>query len=178
MPSICCRENSPAPPTTARGGANGALRRCWPSACSRVIVAAEALQIHRANRETTALDGEIAQIFAQIMPAEKMEDPRRQMQARLERIRRSGPGPEYFLRTLQGLSTALAASPKTSIDSLSYREQSLDMKVTAPSLAALSQLSQLVGKQGLTAEIQSSMPTNSGIEAHLQVRTEGAKAHR
>ena len=30
------------------------------------------------------------------------------------------------------------------------------MKVTAPSLAALSQLSQLVGKQGLTAEIQSS----------------------
>lgn len=112
------------------------------------------------------------------MPSEKMDDPRRQMQERLDRIRRSGPGPEYFLRTLQGLSTALASSPKTSIDSLSYREQSLDMKVTAPSLAALSQLTQLMGKQGMAAEIQSSTPTNSGIEAHLQVRTEGAKAHR
>ena len=60
-----------------------------------------ALQIHQANHETKALDGEIAQIFAQIMPSEKMDDPRRQMQARLDRIRRSGPGPEYFLRTLR-----------------------------------------------------------------------------
>ena len=63
--SICCRANSPAPPTTARGGANGAPRRCWRSACSRAHLAAEALQIHRANHETTALDSEIAQIFAQ-----------------------------------------------------------------------------------------------------------------
>ena len=168
----------------ARATDYGARWRQWRTAALLAVallashLTAEALQIHRANRETKALDGEIAQIFAQIMPREKMDDPRRQMQARLERIRRSGPGPEYFLRTLQGLSTALASSPKSSIDSLSYREQSLDMKVTAPSLAALSQLSQLMGKQGLAAEIQSSMPTNSGIEAHLQVRTEGAKAHR
>ncbi len=168
----------------ARSTDYGAKWRQWRSAALLTVgllvthFAAEGLEIHRANRETKALDGEIAQMFAQTMPTEKIEDPRRQMQARLERIRRSGPGPEYFLRTLQALSTALASSPKTDIDSLSYREQSLDMKVTAPSLAALSQLSQLMGKQGLAAEIQSSMPTNSGIEAHLQVRTEGAKAHR
>jgi len=168
----------------ARATDYGARWRQWRTAALLAAgllashLSAEALQIHRANRETKALDGEIAQIFAKIMPAEKMDDPRRQMQERLDRIRRSGPGPEYFLRTLQGLSTALASSPKTSIDSLSYREQSLDMKVTAPSLAALSQLTQLMGKQGMAAEIQSSTPTNSGIEAHLQVRTEGAKAHR
>ncbi len=168
----------------ARATDYGARWRQWRTAALLAAgllashLTAEALQIHRANRETKALDGEIAQIFAQIMPSEKLDDPRRQMQARLERIRRSGPGPEYFLRTLQGLSTALASSPKTSIDSLSYREQSLDMKVTAPSLAALSQLTQLMGKQGMAAEIQSSTPTNSGIEAHLQVRTDGAKAHR
>ncbi len=168
----------------ARATDYGARWRQWRTAALLAAgllashLSAEALQIHRANRETKALDGEIAQIFAKIMPSEKMDDPRGQMQARLDRIRRSGPGPEYFLRTLQGLSTALASSPNTSIDSLSYREQSLDMKVTAPSLAALSQLTQLMGKQGMAAEIQSSTPTNSGIEAHLQVRTEGAKAHR
>jgi general secretion pathway protein L len=141
-------------------------------------VAAEALQIHQAHHETAALDKEIAQVFSQSMPAEKMEDPRRQMQSRLDRIRRSGPGPEYFLRTLQALGGAVSSTPKTSIDALSYREQSLDMKVTAPSLAALSQLSQMVGKQGLTAEIQSSTPVGSGVEAHMQVRPEGAKPHR
>lgn len=141
-------------------------------------VAAAALQIHQANRESRRLDGEISQIFSQAMPTETLQDPRRQMQSRLDRIRHSGPGPEYFLRTLDALSGALAATPKTKIDSLSYREQALDMKVTAPNLAALSQLSQLVGKQGLSAEIQSSTPTDGGVEAHMQVRSEGAKAHR
>ena len=141
-------------------------------------VTAAALQIHQANRETRRLDGEISQIFSQTMPAEKLQDPRRQMQSRLDRIRQSGPGPEYFLRTLDALSAALAATPKTKIDSLSYREQALDMKVTAPNLGALSQLSQLVGKHGLNAEIQSSTPAEDGVEAHMQVRSEGAKAHR
>jgi general secretion pathway protein L len=141
-------------------------------------VAAAALQIHQANRETRQLDGQISEIFSQTMPEEKLQDPRRQMQSRLDRIRHSGPGPEYFLRTLDALSTALAATPKTKIDSLSYHEQALDMKVTAPNLAALSQLSQLVGKQGLSAEIQSSTPADDGVEAHMQVRSAGAKAHR
>jgi len=141
-------------------------------------VTATGLQIHQANRESKTLDAEIAQIFSQAMPADTQEDARRQMQSRLDRIRHSGPGPEYFLRSLEALSGALAATSKTTIDSLSYREQALDMKVTAPSLAALSQLSQLVAKQGLIAEIQSSTPVDGGVEAHMQVHPEGAKAHR
>jgi type II secretion system protein L len=141
-------------------------------------VAAAALKIHQANRETKALDGEIAQIFAQTMPTETLQDPRRQMEARLERIRHSGPGPQYFLRTLEALSGAVSATPKTTIDALSYREQSLDMKVSGPSLAALSQLSQLVSKQGLQADIQSSKPVDSGVEAQMQIRPAGAKTHR
>ena len=80
---------------TARGGA------------SRSPTSRPALQIHQANHETAALDTQIAQIFSQVMPAEKMQDPRRQMQSRLDRIRHSGAGPEYFLRTLQALSSAL-----------------------------------------------------------------------
>jgi hypothetical protein len=35
-----------------------------------------------------------------------------------------------------------------------------------------------VGKQGLSAEIQSSTPADDGVEAHMQVRSAGAKAHR
>jgi general secretion pathway protein L len=143
-----------------------------------VHVSAAALQIHRANRETAALDTEMAQVFSQTMPAEAMHDPRRQMQSRLERIRRSGPGPEYFLRALQALSSAISGMPNTLINTLSYRGQTLELKLTAPSLAALSQLSQLLGKQGLTAEIQSSTPAGAVIEAHLQVRSAAAKAHR
>jgi hypothetical protein len=117
-------------------------------------------------------------VFSSSMPAVEMKDARRQMQTRLDRIRHSGPGPQHFLRTLQALSEAISASPNTTIDSMSYREDLLEMKVTAPSLAALSQWSQRVGTQGLAAEIQSSTPVGTGIEAHLQVRAAGASKAR
>jgi general secretion pathway protein L len=143
-----------------------------------VHVAAQALQIRHAKHESAALDGEISQLFSQSMPGDVLNDPRRQMQSRLERIRKSGAGPQYFLRTLQTLSGALAVTPKTTISALSYRDDSMDMTVSAPSLAALSQLTQFVGKEGLTAEIQSSNPVAAGVEAHLHVRTPSAKVRR
>jgi general secretion pathway protein L len=149
------------------------------AACLLIVhVAAQALQIRQAKREAAQLDGQIATVFSTAMPAEAPSDPRRQMQSRLTLIRRSGAGPENFLRTLKVLSDALQAAPKTAIDDLSYREDSLEMKITAPSLATLSQLSQVIGKQGVTAEIQSSTPVAGGVEAHLQLRSAAAKAHR
>jgi hypothetical protein len=107
-----------------------------------------------------------------------MQEPRRQMQARLDRIRKSGASPEYFLRALKAMSGALAMTPKTEIDALSYREQALDMKVSAPSLAALSDLSKYIGTQGMTAEIQSSTPVAAGVEAHIQLHSASAGTRR
>jgi len=143
-----------------------------------VHVAAQALQIRQAKHDTAALDEQIAGIFSAAMPADKLQDARRQMQSRLDRSRKSGASPEYFLRTLQALSGAMAVTPKTELDALSYREDSVDIKVSAPSLASLSQLSQFMGKQGMTAEIQSSTPVAAGVEAHIQLRGQGARPHR
>jgi general secretion pathway protein L len=143
-----------------------------------VHVAAQALQIRQVKHETAALDGQIANIFSAAMPGAAMQDPRRQMQSQLDRIRRSGASPEYFLRTLKVLGDAMAVTPKTDIDGLSYREGSLDMKVNAPSLAALSQLTQFIGKQGIKADIQSSTPVAGGVEAHIQLHDSTSRAHR
>jgi general secretion pathway protein L len=143
-----------------------------------VHVAADAVQLRQAKHESAALDAQIAQVFSSSMPAVEMKDARRQMQTRLDRIRHSGPGPQHFLRTLQALSEAISQGPNTTIDSMSYRQDLLEMRVTAPSLVALSQLSQRVGKQGLAAEIQSSTPVGSGVEAHVQVRPAGAPKAR
>jgi general secretion pathway protein L len=143
-----------------------------------IHVAAQAVQIRQAKHASAALDGEIAQVFSSAMPGDTLSDPRRQMQTRLDRIRKSGAGPQTFLHTLQTLSGALAATPKTSISALAYREDALDMTVSAPSLAALSQMTQFAGKEGLSAEIQSSNPVAAGVEAHLHVRTQASKARR
>jgi general secretion pathway protein L len=168
----------------ARRSETGARWRRWRTAAALaagllvVHVAAESFQLRQSKHDTAALDNEIAQLFSAAMPSVQMQDARRQMQARLDRIRHSGLGPQQFLRTLQALSGAIAATPKINVDAMSYREDSLDMKVSAPSLAALSQLSQLLSKQGLTADIQSSTPVGAGVEAHMQLRTAASKAHK
>lgn len=141
-----------------------------------VHVVAQALRIRQANHEAAALDTQISQVFLTAMPGDAKTDPRRQMQARLERIHKSGAGPQHFLRVLQTLRGALAATPKMTINAMSYRDDALDMTVNAPSLAALSQLSQLVGKDGLTAEIQSSNPVAGGVEAHLHLHSQSSRA--
>jgi len=140
-----------------------------------VHVGAEWLQLRMANRRSAQLDTQIAQVFSSAMPSEKMQDPRRQMQQRLERIRKSAAGPQVFLRAMQALSGAVAALPKTTVESLSFREQTVDMKVTAPSVDALSQLSQALGQKGMTTEIQSSTPVADGVDAHMQIHMQAPK---
>ena len=168
----------------ARRSPTGARWQRWRTAAALaaallvVHVAAESFQLRQARHETAALDEEIKNVFSSAMPAVEMQDPRRQMQARLERIRHSASGPQYFLRTLQSLSGAIGATPRTTIDAMSYRENTLELKVSAPSLAALSQISQALGKDGLVAEIRSSTPVGAGIEAQMQIRTSDSKARQ
>ncbi len=160
----------------------GARWRQWrtPAALAAALLlihlSAQALQLRHVKRESAALDGEILQVFSAAMPGDTGTNPRRQMQTRLERIRKGGGGPQNFLRALRTLSGALAVTPKTTINALSYRDNALDMTVNAPSLGSLSQLTQFVGKEGMTAEIQSSSPVGSGVEAHLHIRGDSAKA--
>ncbi len=135
---------------------------------------AQGLQIRKAHRQASALDGEMFQVFNAAMPGEKMLDARQQMQTRLDRIRKTSVGPQVFLHAMQALSTSLANTPNTSIESLSFRENTLDMKMSAPSLDALSKLSQAVASQGMQTEIQSSTPTANGVEAHVQLHNNGA----
>jgi general secretion pathway protein L len=162
----------------------GARWRQWRTAAIlaaallSVHLVAEALQIRQAKHEAAALDEQIANVFSYAMPGEPMQNPRRQMQDVLARIHESGAGPEEFLNALKVLSNTLPEAPKSEIEALSFRENLLDLKVTAPSLGSLSQLSQLIGKQGKSAEIESSRQVAGGVEAQMQMRGQKPAARR
>ena len=162
----------------------GARWRQWRTAAflaAGLLVAhvgVQAVEIRAAKQESAALDQQIAEVFSAAMPSETPTDPRRQMQARLERIRKASAGPQHFLRSLQAVSQAAAGGPPLSVDALGFREQTLDLKLTAPNIDAISHLSQGIVKQGLSADIQSSTPVANGIEAHLQIKPPAARAQR
>jgi general secretion pathway protein L len=143
-----------------------------------VHVTAQALQIRKARHESAALDQQIALIFAFAMPGEPLHDARRQIQSRLERIQQTEGGPENFLHALKTLSETLPGMPHTAIDTLNFHENSLDIKISAPNLSSLSQLSKLISQHGMSAEIESSTPVAGEVEAHLQLRGQAARDHR
>jgi general secretion pathway protein L len=139
--------------------------------CAHAAVAG--LHIWRAHKDSAALDTEIAQIFEQALPGEKRLDARKQMQARLSGGHTAGPA--HFLHTLQSLGAALQSVPDTHLDALAYREQNLDVKVSAPNVDALGQLSNKIGIGGLQADIQSSTPSGDKIDGRLNIHLAGAK---
>ena len=130
----------------------------------------EFFSLHQSKKQSAELQANIEQVFASAMPGEKPVEPRRQMQSRLARIRGGGGGQDQFLRALQSLSGAVAGHPNTAVDALSYRDSMLDLKITAPSVDDLAQFSQLVAKDGLSADLQSSNPVSAGVEGRLQIR--------
>jgi len=138
-------------------------------------VAAESLALHRANAQNTELRGRIEQIFSQAMPGEKPVDPRQQMQTRLLQIRGGSSGPQHFLKTLHSLAVASSSQPGVHVDAMSFRDGTLDLKLTAPGVGDLAQLAQHISKDGMTAELQSSNPVARGIEGRMQIREPGGR---
>ena len=124
-------------------------------------MAAAAIRIHQANHETKALDTQISQIFAAGHAVREDAGPAPPDAVASRPDPAFGRGARILSARPGGAERRHVGGAKTRIDSLAYREQALDLRVTAPSLAALSQLSQLVSKQGLTADIQSSSPSRA-----------------
>ena len=159
----------------ARATDYGSHWRAWRTAALLALallfthVAVQALQIRQANRESAAADEEISRLFAATLPAEKVVDPRRQMQAQLERIRKLAGGPQTFLHMAQAIGGALGNGTQLTIEALNFHDQTLDMKLSAANVEALSALTQAVSRQGFAAEIQSSTPGGDRVEAHVAV---------
>jgi general secretion pathway protein L len=132
--------------------------------------AASGVLIWKAKRESKVIDAQIARVFQQTLPGERLVDARRQMQDRLLHSHGGGAG---FLRSLQSLGGAIQSVPQTSIDALAYREQTLDVKVSAPSVDALGQLSRKMSIDGLKADIESSTPQGDKVDGRLSVHRSG-----
>ena len=110
------------------------------------------------------------------MPGAPVPEPqaaRKQMELRLAQLRGSAPV-SGMMTTLATLGEALAQTPDTNIEALSYRNNVTDLRVLAPSVDALDRIRQVATERGVTAEIQSANPRDSKFEGRLQFKTTGA----
>lgn len=128
-------------------------------------------------RNTEArLDNEIMQVFQQALPGAPVPDPisaRKQVEARLSALRGGGPT-GGIMSTLGTLGEALAQAPGANIEALSYRDETTDLRILAPSVDALDKIQHAAAERGIAAQIQSANPRDSKIEGRLQFKKSGA----
>jgi len=128
--------------------------------------AAELTVLEHADRR---LDTSIEQVFHTAMPGQPdTYEARRQMEERLAAARASQAS-GGFLSALQALVQAHRAAPQAVLEALTFRDGSLELKASAPSVETLDMLSRQLRQQGWQAHLVSGNPSGSAYEGRIQI---------
>ncbi len=136
----------------------------------------KAWQYFDLQRKERNLDTQIAEVFQQAMPGAPVPDTisaRKQVEMRLNALRGGGPT-SGVMTTLGVLVDAMAQAPGASLEALSYRDNTTDLRILAPSVDQLDKIQHGVVERGLSADIQSATPRDSKIEGRLKLKQSGA----
>lgn len=88
----------------------------------------------------------------------------------------TGSADQGFLTSLAALAAVLADTEDVLAERLSYRNNIMDLEVTATGVQALDTIRRQISEQtGLVAEILSANPQGDRLRGRLQIRTEGSE---
>jgi general secretion pathway protein L len=125
------------------------------------------------QKELTSLNAAMAATYRKAFPEGgqlNLYSPRQQMESRLAALRRSAGGDSGFLSLLQTAGPLLTADPNLQIVSLAYRNNGLDLEVSASSLQGIDQLKQrLTAAQGIGVEVVSARTEGNRAQGKLRI---------
>ncbi len=132
-------------------------------------VVGKAAELTALKQTEHKLDASIGEQFRIAMPGERnLLDARRRMEQRLAAAQSGGSS--GFLPALQAVVQARSAAPGTTLQALSFRQGTVEMKLSAKDAASLDHMSQSLRANGWEADLTSGNTTNSGYEGRIQVR--------
>jgi type II secretory pathway component PulL len=79
-----------------------------------------------------------------------------------------------LLPTLEALVQARSAAPGSTVQALTFRDGSVDLKIAAPDAASLDRIGQALRNIGWQADLTSGNNVANGYEGRLQVRSSGS----
>jgi general secretion pathway protein L len=126
--------------------------------------------------EEARLDAQIGELYQQLMPGAALPDAsvaRRQVEARLNQLRGSGPV-GGVMTTLAALGDALGKTPNVTIENIAYVNNTMNLRLVAPSTDALDRIRQLTSEHGLRSELKSDNQRESKHEGQLELKNPGA----
>jgi general secretion pathway protein L len=164
----------PYTPTTARtvGWKSWKVAAILLAALVGLHVAGKAAELTALKRSEHTLDNSIGETFRQAMPGERSTlDARRRMEQRLAAAQ-SGGGPGGLLPALQALVQARTVAPGATLQALSFRQGTVEMKIAAKDASSLDHMSQSLRSHGWQADLTSGNTTSSGYEGRIQIRAQ------
>lgn len=141
-----------------------------------VAVAGKGVDYYRLAQEEAALKAQFTEIYRSIRPQDNREilDPI----ATVSSLRRGFGGPaaaQVFLPSLQQLSLAMRQNSSATVEAISYRAGVIDVRLTAPDVATLNSIQEIVSGSGrFTASIQSTDNVGDRVSSRIQIRETGA----
>lgn len=135
-------------------------------------VGTSAFELIRLGGEERRLDAAIQSACQVAIPGgDCAGQPLEQMRARLGRT--ASADPAGLLGRLDSFAQAMAGTSGVRIRSLGWRDRMLDLRISAPSSEVLSQLSRAAGQRGLSFDLQSTIPSDSGVDGLVSIRPAG-----
>jgi type II secretion system protein L len=134
---------------------------------------AEFVQLNRTN---AALDAAAGQIVQQAFPeVANSPDPWNELRSRLSPVESGAKQSNAaFADALDTLSGAFAQTPEIRMESLSFRSGELSLQFTAPDVATVDKLRQLIGEsRRFSAEIQSANPEDDVVKGRMLIVAAG-----
>jgi general secretion pathway protein L len=162
----------PYAPTTARPVGWQAWRAAaiLLACLAGLHVIGKAAELTTLKRNEKSLDESIGQTFRTVFPGERTAlDARRRLEARFAALQ-SGGGPGGFLPALQAVVEARTAAPGTTVQALSFRQGTVDMKLSGRDATSLDHMAQSLRAKGWQADMTSGSATSSGYEGRIQIR--------
>lgn len=153
---------------------DAAQRRGWQRvaalAAGVILIAFAHLAIERQQLAATveAQQAEMADLLRRAVPGtQRIVDPEQQLRAALAATG-EGQG-ERALALLAAAAPALAADAQLSLDALDYRNEVLELTVTAPDIATLEALRTRLRAADLPVELAAATPGSRGVEGRLRI---------
>ena len=134
-------------------------------------IGARYFELSSLRKNEAALDTSIQEVFRTAMPGEQnATNARRRVEKRLAEI--SGGG-GALLPALSAVATARSAAPSAKIEGITFRDGTLNLRISAPDAASLDAIGQQLRGASFQADILSGSASGDHYSGQLQIRKAG-----
>jgi general secretion pathway protein L len=130
-------------------------------------------ELSRLEKNETALDSSIEDAFRVAMPGQQnATNARRRVEQRLAEVGNGGGG--TLLPALSALATARSAAPAATIEGITFRDGTIQLRISAPDAASLDAIGQQLRAARWQADILGGSANGDAYRGSMQIKKAGA----